>query len=40
MDFLDPATGIAVRYGNGRWGRTADEAYKRRMAELNAIAFA
>ncbi|NEA20662.1 hypothetical protein [Streptomyces halstedii] len=39
VDFLDPATGIAVRYSNGRWGRTADKSYELRMAELNAKAF-
>ncbi|MFJ9265230.1 hypothetical protein ACIRP4_33775 [Streptomyces bacillaris] len=39
VDFLDPATGIDVRYGNGRWGRTADKRYELRMAELNAKAF-
>ncbi|MEU5416689.1 hypothetical protein [Streptomyces clavifer] len=39
MDFLDPATGVAVRYGNGRWGRTADKNYEQHMAELNAKAF-
>ncbi|RAS23956.1 hypothetical protein BCL80_11554 [Streptomyces avidinii] len=32
-------TGIAVRYGNGRWGRTADKNYEQHMAELNAKAF-
>ncbi|CAM5543590.1 hypothetical protein SCALM49S_07114 [Streptomyces californicus] len=39
VDFLDPATGITVRYGNGRWGRTPDKNYELRMAELNVKAF-
>ncbi|MBV1957268.1 hypothetical protein ACFT43_23180 [Streptomyces albidoflavus] len=39
VDFLAPATGIAVHYGNGRWGRTADKRDELRMAELNAKAF-
>ncbi|WP_444971591.1 hypothetical protein [Streptomyces sp. SAI-25] len=40
VHFLHPPTGITIAYGNGRWGRTADEAYDQRMAELNASAFA
>lgn len=39
VDFLDPPSGIAVRYGNGRWGRTADKDHDQRMEELNAQAF-
>uniref|UniRef100_UPI002F91064D hypothetical protein n=1 Tax=Streptomyces sp. NBC_01553 TaxID=2975877 RepID=UPI002F91064D len=39
VDFLDPPTGIAIHYGNGLWGRTADQARHQRLAELNDNAF-
>ncbi|MFI1015995.1 hypothetical protein [Streptomyces sp. NPDC020965] len=39
VNFLDPPTGIAIHYSNGRWGRTANHAHHQQMAEVNDKAF-